>query len=170
MARPGRNRKQARRTKAGQLSRAGAPRHDHGTERTAAHKAIYGTNGCDAIGRAAEKGLLGADCAARLNAARGIAKAYWAHYGEHPIRCTLGGGGGGSGGGGSIEAERWLVAKLEQVESKGRDVRRAFDHLCIDIHPDQGPPWLDRLIDNDGSPSDAMMLKLALVGIDAVCA
>jgi hypothetical protein len=28
----------------------------------------------------------------------------------------------------------------------GRDKRRAFDELVIDINPDAGPEWLDRMI------------------------
>jgi hypothetical protein len=57
---------------------------------------------------------------------------------------------------------------LDSVGRLGHHVRRAFDQLCIDINPDVGPPWLDRLVRLQAEPGDAHMMKLALAGLEAV--
>lgn len=127
-----------------------SPIYDRGTERAQAMQVFYGTDGADAIGRAYRAGLLGeGDVAkARLDTARRIAAAYWQAYSTGTYRCVLGDSNAGSIV--SIDQERakrredWLNLCLRTVETMGS--RRQFDQLVIDINPDCGPDWLDRLI------------------------
>ena len=152
MARPGRKRKNGKRTKSGQLSRAGC--YDKGTERAQLMQAIYGTNGSDAIGRAYEAGLLGRgqDAKAMLDMGRRIFNAYWAAYATGRYQCPLGERMGGSVV--SIDHERarrreeWLNAVLAFVKGEGDQERRAFYQLVIDVNPDSGPDWLERLLES----------------------
>ena len=138
-----------KRTKSGRISRAGVPRYDRGTERAQAMQALYGPNGSDAIGRAYQMGLLGdgSEAKALLDTGRNIAKAYWQAYETGTIRCTL--GDRQSGAVISLDHEKirrreeWLNDCLTTARKMG--VRRQFDQLVIDVHPDSGPDWLDRL-------------------------
>ena len=84
----GRKRKPGARTKAGRLVQA----IDRGTERTQAMQALYGPDGCDAIGRAYRAGLLGegSEAKAMLDLARAIAGAYWIAYEQGRYQCALG--------------------------------------------------------------------------------
>ncbi len=141
----GRKRKKGPRTKSGQLSRKGVlPRIDRGTEITEAKIAMYGSNGSDAIGRAYMAGMLGEDAKPLLDTARKVSRIYWQSYEVGPIRCTTG---GTSGGGNEPDHERikrqeeWLNDKLGQIST-----RSIFDALVIDVNPDRGPAWLDRLL------------------------
>jgi len=139
-----------KRTQSGQLSRAGMGRVLPNERAQAAH-ALYGPDGCDAIGRAYQSGLLGdgANAKAMLDTARAISKAYWAAYQVGPITCTF--GGRSSGGMPEIspekvrEREEWLSGTLDRVNALGRSYRAYFDQLVVDVHPDSGPVWLDRL-------------------------
>jgi hypothetical protein len=154
MAKRGRKRKAGSRTPSGRLSRAKPPINtfDKGTERAQAMQALYGPDGADAIGRAYRAGLLGegSQAKARLDTARMIANAYWQAYETGRYQCTL----GDKTGGGVVSLdqakikrrEQWLEAVLAFVNAMGRDVRRAFDQLVIDVHPDCGPQWLDAVI------------------------
>lgn len=163
----GRKRKNGKRTASGRLSRIGAVKIDRGNDRAAAMTAIYGTNGSDAIGRAYERGLFGAgqDAKAMLDTARAIHRAYWAWYANGPIRCTL-----ADRNGASIERdsererrqENWLNDMLRIAGKGGYPCRALFDELVIDINPDQGPMWLDRIIDGAQSTLDWGRLSCAL--------
>jgi len=146
--RAGRKRKPGPRTKAGRLI---SP-FDKGTERTQAMQALYGPDGCDAIGRAYRAGILGDgnEAKALLDTARAIASAYWVAYEQGRYQCAL-----GDRTHGNVEAidqakvrrrEEWLNHSLAVVNRMGRDVRRAFDQLVIDVNPDAGPAWLDTAI------------------------
>lgn len=123
---------------------------DKGTERAQAMRAFYGTDCSDALGRAYRAGLLGEGETAKclLDMGRKIANAYWHAYSTGSYRCAL--GGSNSGAIVTLDHERekrreeWLNASLRQVETM--DARRPFDQLVIDINPDCGPDWLDRLI------------------------
>ena len=147
MARAGRKRKKGKRTKSGRLSRAGQPRFDHGTDSAQIRKAMFGENGADAIGRAYEAGLLGSEpeSGQLKTLARNIFNAYWSRFSDHWLTH-----GRATGGSGIIDEERqkaaemWLVGQLEAVDRLG--VRKEFDGLVIDVNPDCGPDWLDRLI------------------------
>lgn len=152
MGKAGRKRKAGRRTPSGRLSRAAPPLFDRGTERAQAMQALYGPDGADAIGRAYRAGLLGegAEAKAMLDTARKIAGAYWQAYETGRYQCTLGDKTGGS----VVELdhqrikrrEEWLEEVLAFVNGMGRGVRRAFDQLVIDVHPDSGPSWLDSAV------------------------
>ena len=173
----GRKRKQGKRTKSGQLSRAGQPRIVKGNERAQAMQALYGQDGCDAIGRAYQSGLLGqgSDAKALLDMARSLSNAYWAAYGVGPIASAIGDKTGGSNSDHSPERarrrEEWLAGSLDTVKRLGWLQRRYFDALCIDINPDHGPDWLDRLCFAQRckrqmiDPADAQALELALEGL-----
>ena len=123
---------------------------DHGTERTQAMQAIYGHDGCDAIGRAYRAGLLGegSEAKALLDTARAIANAYWTAFEVGPFTCAL-----AERTHGNVEPidaekvkrrEQWLTESLRTVDRMG--VRKAFDALVINVNPDHGPAFLDRLI------------------------
>lgn len=165
----GRKRKtNVKRTKSGQLSRAGEPGRVLGNEHAEARKSIYGTNGSDAIGRAYERGLLGSgqDAKAMLDTGRAIFRAYWAAYVTGPIRCTL----ADRTGGFDIDhdedrekrVEQWLHAMLKTAGAGGHPARKLFDELVIDINPDEGPAWLDRIIAGNPGSDDWGRLSCAL--------
>lgn len=151
MARAGRKRKAGARTKSGQLSRAGLAV-DRGTERVQAMQALYGNDGCDAIGRAYRAGLLGEgnEAKALLDTARAISNAYWVAYEVGKFSCPI--ADKTSGNVTPIDhakvkrREEWLSESLKIVAAMGDEVRRAFDQLVINPHPDFGPQWLDDAI------------------------
>ena len=176
----GRKRKNGKRTKSGRLSRAGQTRLVKGSERAQAMQALYGQDGCDAIGRAYRTGLLGqgSDAKAMMDTARKIAKAYWAAYEVggyfNPLADRE------SGSTCPVEPEiarrreEWLSACLATVNRLGRTERRFFDALVIDVHPDSGPAWLDRycyavrtravmIKDTDASALDMALTALAML-------
>ena len=170
----GRKRKQGKRTKSGQLSRAGQPNIVKGNERAQAMQALYGQDGCDAIGRAYRAGLLGqgSDAKAMLDTARRISNAYWAAYEVGPINCTLA---DRTGGEYSTEAaenarrrEEWLSGCMDAVKALGVHQRRFFGQLVVDVNPDHGPHCLDRLVFAHRTarmmiePEDANALEWAL--------
>jgi hypothetical protein len=138
---------------------------DKGTDRAQAMQVFYGTDGVDAIGRAYRSGLLGEGDTAKclLDTARRIASAYWIAYSTGSYRCPLGDSNSGSVV--SIDHERakrredWLNACLRQAETMG--VRRQFDQLVIDINPDQGPDWMDRLIEYQRHGVEARVSDIA---------
>lgn len=178
MARAGRKRKQGPRTKSGQLSRAGLSV-DRGTERTQAMQALYGNDGCDAIGRAYRAGLLGEgnEAKALLDTARAISNAYWVAYEVGGFRSPL-----ADRTFGNVtlidqakvkRREEWLADCLDCVRSMGQEVRRAFEQLVIDVNPDHGPAWLDEAIyaerRNERIPDTAAKkLREALDGLEAL--
>lgn len=174
----GRKRKNGRRTPAGRLSRAGIPvTYDRGTERVQAMQAIYGQDGCDAIGRAYRKGLLGQgnEAKAMLDIARSISNAYWAAYANGKITSAI-----GDKSGGTVtnidDAREWRREKLLNehlafVRTFGTSHRKAFYELVIDINPDCGPRWLDRLCAGTvHDPDDKLRLSAAIETLSALIA
>lgn len=173
----GRKRKQGARTKSGRLSRAGQPRYDKGTERAQAMQALYGADGADAIGRAYRAGLLGSGSEAKalLDTARKVSNAYWAAYEVGGAFCTL----GDKNHGGTAPVppevvrrrEEWLNGCLDTVKALGHAKRRCFEQLVVDVNPDCGPHWLDRLCYAHRSrgvmiePADATALENALTAL-----
>lgn len=153
MAKRGRKRKPGVRTKSGRLSRA-AVTFDKGTTATQAKQARFGTQGCDAIGRAYMAGLLGPrdsqEARAILDTARRIALVYRRAYEHARYQPAIADKTGGSVV--SLDHERIrrqeedLRDTLRFVASMGRNVRLAFDSLVLDEHPDAGPAMLDHLI------------------------
>ncbi|MFN3627442.1 MAG: hypothetical protein ACK4S3_06135 [Parvibaculum sp.] len=181
MARAGRKRKSGARTKSGRLSRAGVTPYDHGTERAQAMRALYGDNWSDPIGRAFEAKLLGegSNAKAMLDLARSLHVAYWRAYMVGPIRCTLGASDGKQTGDViDFDAERtrrretWLRESLSFVAGMG--VRRQFDQLVLDVNPDHGPDWLDRIIYDEkrgkatATASDHGKLRAALDALETL--
>jgi len=168
MSKAGRKRKAGKRTATGQLSRAGR-QYDKGSERAEWKQSVYGADGSDALGRAYVMGLLGEHGQTLLATGRAIARAYWPIFGHHAARCTLGGISGG-GGEGSKEQEAWLTSQLDIVDALGRDYRRAFDSLVIDINADEGPVWLDRLINQTPQTADQCTLYRAIYALNKLAA
>lgn len=122
-------------------------RRDAGTDAAQAKRAAYGTDGCDAIGRAYRSGLLGDDGQRLLQTGRSINRAYWAAYGQYGLSCTLGNRTGpANDDDNGLARERWLTATIREIDAMGREHRKAFDELVLDFHPDHGPQWLDLLI------------------------
>jgi len=153
---------------------------DRGTERAQAMQALYGEDGCDAIGRAYRAGLLGSGNEAKslLDMARSIANAYWSAFAVGSIRSGIGGQSFGDAGAVDHEKikrrEEWLTASLRAVDAMGRPVRRAFDQLVIDVHPDCGPLWLDQLVfaERRQLPADIAhrsSLRAALDALEMLC-
>ena len=163
MARQGRPRKAGQRTKSGRL--VAKPKYDKGTSRAELKHSTYGTDGSDALGRAYAKGLLGERGQTLLSTGRAIAWAYWPVFGTGRISCTLGAQSGG-GGEGNLSQEQWLSAQLDIVNAMGRDYRSAFDSLVIDISPDDGPLWLDRLIAKQASNADSVIFDKAISALE----
>lgn len=153
MAKSGRKRKPGARTANGKRpSRAGyVPLIDKGTERVQAIQALYGQDNADAIGRAYRSGLLGegAPAKAMLDTARRISNVYWAAYSNGGYQCPLGErtfGGGNPDHEAIKRREEWLNDCLTRIRNMGPGVNRAFRQLTIDVNPDCGPDWMDRLI------------------------
>ena len=149
----GRKRKAGKkRTRSGRISYSNADRLVKGNIRAQAMQALYGTDGADALGRAFRHGLLGSGSEAKnlLDTGRRIANIYWQAYEDYPATCTLSDRVHGSNSSISPEdarrREEWLNDALATVNALGRAQRACFDQLVIDVHPDHGPPWLDRLI------------------------
>ena len=139
------------------------------------------TDYADAIGRAYSAGLLGNGEKAKdlLNAGRKVAWQYWAVFKpEYPTPDTLARFQPQSGGA-PVDPDRERILEdaltdtLTMLNRYGRDVRRAFDKLVIDMNPDCGPAWLDRIITaqrakQTAAEGDMNMLRLAVIGLEMV--
>lgn len=122
-------------------------RRDAGTDAAQRKRELYGTDGCDSIGRAYRSGLLGEDGQRLLQTGRSINRAYWAAYGQYGLTSAIGDKTGpANDDGNSLAREKWLNATIREIDKMGRDYRKAFDSLCIDFYPDYGPAWLDSII------------------------
>lgn len=137
------------------------------------------TDTCDAIGRAYTAGLLGTGEPAMnmLLAGRKIAAAYWRVYGfptaDSLARFQPQHGAGPADPETEKRREDALNASIAKVQACGRDVRRAFDQLVIDMNPDSGPAWLDAIVwagrqRRAPSERDARMMALAIDGLNAI--
>lgn len=185
MAKAGRKRNAGKRTPSGRLSRAKAPSpiFDKGSQRTQDKFSVYGPDGSDAIGRAYVQGLLGEDGLELRNLARKIHRAYWPMLAVGREKSCLGLDINGQAVNDNlldederaykIAREKRLTHTLRHVAMMGQPHRRAFDALCIDLHPDCGPVWLDGIIwaKTHGKPVDpwhADCLKRAIEALKAV--
>lgn len=170
MARP---RKAGKRTKSGRLSRVPS-NFDKGTEHAQAMTALYGPDGCDAIGRAYQAGLLGQgnDAKALLDMARKVSRLYWRAYETGAVKSCI----ADSNFGAIVDIdharvkqqEEWLSESLRIVNSMGRQVRRSFDQLVVDVNPDSGPAWVDALLSRKATDADRAKLREALDGLEAL--
>lgn len=159
----GRPRKQGRRDDKGKLRPINMP--DRGNDRTAAKREKFGTDGCDAIGRAYRAGLLGEDGQALMRVGRDIFRTYWSTFGVGKIGCTLGERTGDGSYMGEKRTEDWLNRKLDDIGPVGSGARLAFDELVLDDHFDAGPAWLDVLLfvkEHGGEPPPVPQAKLVL--------
>lgn len=109
----------------------------------------------DAIGRAWSAGLLnfpGKDSAALRDSGRLVHGLYWRNLEQYPTPDSLARFIESLGSMSSSDRERSLETalnnRLDAINKMGRNVRLAFDSLCIDPHMDDGPSWLDSLIWN----------------------
>lgn len=180
MGRAGRKRRQGKvREPNGRASRVVYPAFDRGTEHTQAMQALYGQDGCDAIGRAYRAGLLGDDAKALLDIARSISNAYWIAYATGVYQCPLGERTHGSVADLNHERikrrELWLAGCLDDVRRMGSTVDRAFRQLAIDVNPDSGPGWLDRLCfaartNKPADIADSHTLRAALDALEMLAA
>jgi hypothetical protein len=181
VAKAGRKRKVGTRTRSGQLSRAGITPYDRGTERVQAIQALYGQDGCDAIGRAFRTGLLGegSEAKALLDLARSLSNGYWIAYSTGSYQCAIGDRTHGSVI--DLDHERikrretWLSECLSYVRQMGHSVDRPFRQLVIDVNPDSGPAWLDRLCyakrtREAARADDEATLRAALDALEALVA
>lgn len=134
----------------------------------------------DALGRAWQAGLLHNDrdrAKALLDAGRKIAAQYWRVYGfgtpdslarfqpQEPR--------------GIIDPTKERIREdalndaLGLVGRRGRSVRKYFDELVINMNPDHGPLWLDRIIfahrrKERAGEQDYAWLRLAIEGLETV--
>ena len=183
----GRKRKaNQRRSKTGRIAYSAADRIVKGNIHAQAMQTIYGQDGCDAIGRAYQAGLLGIGSEAKnlLDTARRIANIYWQAYEVGGITSPIADRSYGSNTSICPEdarrREEWLNGCLTTINARGRAERRYFDQLVIDVHPDQGPAWLDRMVwvcrqNKDRkvrrilqSPDDLATLRIAIEALRAV--
>lgn len=181
----GRKSKSGKREPNGRISRKGeVVTFDHGSDKARDKFSVYGQDGSDAIGRAYVVGLLnfdGGDADARLNTGRMIFRAYWPMFVVGRCGSALADHVPGLDTDHidpeerqrRIEREKDLTEKLRRIDRKGRGFRRAFDQLCIDMNPDCGPAWLDRLIwarkhRRELDPVDVGWLNRALAAVDAI--
>ena len=155
MARRGRPRKAGKRT-AGDRLQARAPSYVPPSDWTRERYSVYGADGSDAIGRAYVEGLLGENGLELRNLARKIHRAYWPMFGQGREKSCLGLDVNGQAVNDNlldpeereykIRREKRLTETLRSVARLGASHRKAFDQLCIDINPDEGPAWVDGLI------------------------
>lgn len=193
MARAGRKRKAGERHDCGRLKvvrdygcdgvrrrmeaygRPPSPANDDPTQRREDHSQTH-----DAIGRAYSSDLLDRNIdRARdlMTGARKIAAQYWRVYGfgsgDSLAKFQPSGGYGIADPVRDKIREDALNIALAAVSKKGRPVRAAFDELIIEMNPDHGPAWLDRIIaSRRGGPSanrsDWEKLDLAITGLREV--
>lgn len=171
----GRKRKQGTRTKSGQLSRAGQPRHDKGNDRIASMRERFGEHYASPIGRAFAAGLLGdgMEAKVRLDTGKRFSRLYSAIIAQGGYRCPLGRETLSQGFTGEImahqramEDQEWLFAAMERLDREG--LRVWFDQITSPIYHDSGPYWLDSLLNGGKDPADLMVLKVAIKAIDCI--
>lgn len=150
MARKGRPSKSGKRHPNGRL--AHTPTFDRGTERVQALKAMFGTFYASAAGRMFASGLMGEqdEALARYQGLQRFVRVYKRVYGGTGYRCPLDQ---------TPRGEDHDTTDMEQAERDRQWMRHAMHSLdasgcypymeqLISVnHVDQGPAWLDRLID-----------------------
>lgn len=156
MARPGRKRKPGKREKNGRLLRT----YDKGTERVQALRERFDVYYCSALGRAFYAGLLGEDGLNLYQTGMKFATLHKRVFGITDYKCPLGDQSGTT----YTDEERdasdheWLMNAIRSF--KGPDDKFYMDQLLI--HTDQGPGWLDRILDKQGTTSDRLKLEAAM--------
>lgn len=173
--RKGRPLKQGKRTKSGQLSRAGISPFDHGSSWVQAQRARYGEHYSSPIGRLFARGMLGEDMDAknRLDTGKRFARLYRAIIGGDGYRCALNpdprsGGQRTAFHGHANEQENqdWLFAAMDTLDKRG--LRPWLDQIISTEYTDRGPVWVDRLLMGGRDPYDHAMLKNAIAALDEI--
>jgi hypothetical protein len=133
----------------------------------------FGSHYCWALGRAYASGLLGEGNEAkdRLDSANKFVTLYQRYYGGMAYSCPLDQT-PRSNYVSEYDHERqtaekeWLKAAMQALEASGGML--FFEQLISRLYIDSGPAWLDRLLTGPRDPRDLMVLKAALVGMDAI--
>lgn len=156
MGRPGRKRKQGKRTEGNRLVRDNyaLPAYDHGTERAQDRKRRFGTHGTSALGRAYASGLLGEQDIAltRYQAGKRFQRAVERFYEHGRVKCPL----GREMRSGAVVVQlshnpqevaewEWLDRQSKALHEEG--LRPWLDQLVLGIYTDAGPAWLDTMLD-----------------------
>ena len=147
----GRKKQPGARTKSGRLSR-GAGNYDRGNERVQALKAMYGTFYASAAGRMFASGLMGPQDVAlgRYQGLQRFCRLYGRIYGTGGYRCPL----DQTPVGQSHEAidpeqaerdREWMRAVMASLDMSG--CHPYMEQIICVTTVDQGPPWLDRMLD-----------------------
>jgi hypothetical protein len=142
------------------------------------------TDTCDAIGRAYCAGLLGTGDRANdmLMAGRRLAAQYWIAYGVPTMDSLARFQPQDAKGEPRTQEQRdesdrireqMLNDSLDTINKAGRAVRKYFDELVIDLNPDHGPAWLDRIVfahrrGDRAREMDYAWLEMAKQGLGAI--
>lgn len=143
---------------------------DNGNDKAATKKDRYGTDGWDAVGRAYRAGLLGENGQALMRGGRDMYRTYWPVYGVGKIGCPLGERSGGGTYLGEKRTEDWLNRKLDAIGPVGSPRRKVFDEIVLDDHFDEGPVWLDRLLDGEACKRSMETLATAVSLLEELAA
>lgn len=177
MARRGRPRKAGKRKENGKLERDNyaVPAYDHGTERAQERFRRFGTHGATALGRAYASGLLGdeQEASIRYDAGKRFSRLYSALIEQGRYRCPLARERLSAGvvvhftGHRQDEADQaWLFEAMDRLDHAG--LRPWLDQLVLELYADQGPYWLDAILDGGRDPVDRMVLKWAVAALDMI--
>lgn len=174
--RRGRPSKSGRRTASGRLARDPnhVPESAKPSEWVKARLERFGTHYCWALGRAYASGLLGEGNEAkdRLDSAGKFVTLYQRYYGGSVYSCPL-----DQTPRSNFVApydhdrqepeKEWIKSAMRLLEASGG--MPFFEQLISRAHVDQGPTWLDRLLDDQiKHPADKMVLAAALKALDAI--
>lgn len=171
----GRKRKGGNRERNGRLQRLPADRYDKGNERIAAMRERFGEHYNSAIGRAFAGGLLGDDTQAkvRLDTGKRFARLYSAVIALPAYTCPLAREIVSGGASSPIYDEQrakddqdWLFAMMAKLDREG--LRPWLDQLISPVHTDEGPYWLDALLNGGKHPADRAVLNEAIKALDCI--
>jgi hypothetical protein len=177
MGKRGRPRKPGRRLECGRLKKDNhAALFDKGSDWVQSRKALFGEHYGSAIGRAFAWGLLGEGQQAkdRYEAGKRLYAVRKRYYGHKGVRCPL----DDTPRGGNVvllnpelqerdEADKAYLADCERKIDPG--CAPYLDQLLDDLFTDQGPYWIQNLIEGPTDNRDRMVLQAALRALDAIC-
>lgn len=154
MGKAGRKAKAGKRERNGRLQRNNypEPKLEKPSAWVAERVARYGVHYCWALGRAYASGLLDdGDALSRYQAAKKFVRVYQRFYGSDAYACPLDNSPRGSNVVDLTISEyqerdrEWLRTAMDSMDVSGG--RPYLEQLLSRQHTDQGPPWLDRLLD-----------------------
>lgn len=150
----GRKSKPGKRERNGRLQRNNYPdlKRERPSEWVAEQLVRYGVHYCWPLGRAYAAGLLDdGDALSRYQAAKRFVRLYQRFYGGDAYTCPLDDSPRGSNVVDLTVSEHqerdreWLRKAMDSMDASGG--RPYLDQLISRLHIDQGPPWLDRMLD-----------------------